>query len=124
MSTIATAQTALDRWLAALNSQGKSSSVQLACDREIEVHRYVPGVEAAAAIFKGHDMVEVWVRRTPESNHFELVEQSVKQLDDGWWEARYRVRADAWVNEGTWRFRTSDESRLVELHHRPDPLKE
>ena len=112
------------RWIAALNNQGKGGSVPIACDKRIEIHRYVPGSDAAAAIFSGHDMVEVWVRRTPATNQFELVDKSVKQIDDFWWEARYRVRADNWANQGTWRFRVGPEGTLVELHHRPDALLE
>lgn len=117
---------ALQAWVAALNAQGQDATTRAACEPTIEIHRYNPLQTTAANIYTGWDMVEAWVRRVPVTNKFELVDGTLRALTDrpGWFECKYRVRVDAWSNEGTWRFRLGDGGKLVEVHHHPEPLKD
>lgn len=121
-----TAARAIQRFVEALNTQAKNGTARAAFAPTANVYRYAADNHAvAAALFTNHDLHESWIRRTPETSQFTLLDGGLEDLGEGWWKARYEIRAPGdFVNHGTWRFKLADDERIAELHHQPDPLKD
>lgn len=129
-------ESAIRRWVDALNGRGDRARVEAAVHSEIRVARFGFGSRAGVLVQRIQGISEVadWLGLTPEAVQFEIegsvefeAEEPSGSVDpEGVTRdvatARYLIRANGFANGGTWRFRLADDDRLLWLEHRPDDL--
>lgn len=133
-------ESAIRRWVVALNERGARISVEAAVHPEVRVARFGFGENAGSLMqsIEGTSGVTEWFGISPKVVQFEIagpvefesVEPSRSSGPEGV-EAtgegsiasvRYRVSAPGFSNGGTWRFTLANDDLINWLEHHPDDL--
>lgn len=129
-------ESAIRRWVDALNGRGDRACVEAAVHPEIRVARFGFGKRAGHLVqrLQGTSEVTDWLGLTPVEVQFDIegsvefeAEEPAGSVDPSGVtkevaSVRYQIRTDGFANGGTWRFRLADDDRLLWLEHRPDDL--
>ena len=133
-------ESAIRRWVDALNERGARVFVEAAVHPEVRVERYGFGENLGSLmqVIEGTSGVTEWFGLTPKSIQFEIVgpvmfeslessrsagQEGPQGSDDGSISrVRYQVSTVGFANGGTWRFELADDDRIAWLEHRPDDL--
>lgn len=136
-------ESAIRRWVDALNERGPRALVEAAVHPEIRVERYGFGDHLGVLMqtIQGTTGVTEWFGISPVQVQFEVagpveLEQAespestpkgsptsgTENDAEGVAKVRYQVSAVGFTNGGTWRYRISEDGRIVWLAHHPDDL--
>lgn len=119
---------AVERWADALNRPKALEHMRAAVMPDARIEHY--GVwdrrGELVEVFEGHAEIEVWLSRTPGGIEFSVVSEAspVPGSPAGEFQARYQyeILGSGFTHGGMWRFRVSDDGRLVHLAHLPDAM--
>lgn len=133
-------ESAIRRWVDALNERGARARVEAAVHPEVRVARFGFGANTGRLMqdIRGVSGVVDWFGLSPKEVRFEIVdpvelESGVPSAssrpegevgEGGVARARYQVGSVGFSNGGTWRFGLSDDDLILWLEHRPDDLPE
>jgi hypothetical protein len=131
-------ETAIRRWVDALNEGGARVRVETAVHPEVRVARFGFGENAGVLMEEilGVEGVSAWFGLTPKELTFEIasevelesrVPSEISRAEEGAdgesiAQVRYRVFTEGFSNGGTWRFTLSDDDLITSLEHHPDDL--
>jgi|GEM_PF-2959880 len=133
-------ESAIRRWVVALNERGDCIRVEAAVHPEVRVARFGFGENARCLMqsIQGTSGVTEWFGTSPKEIQFEVagpvefeeVEPSRSSGPDGVEttdeasiaSVRYRVSAVGFSNGGTWRFTLANDDLINWLEHHPDDL--
>jgi hypothetical protein len=131
-------ESAIRRWVDALNERGARVRVEAAVHPEVRVARFGFGANAGQVMqdIRGVSGVTDWFGLSPKEVQFEIVDPveleagatsgSSRPEEEAGEESvarvRYRVSAVGFSNGGTWLFKLSDDDLIIWLEHHPDDL--
>lgn len=133
-------ESAIRRWVVALNERGARIRVEAAVHPEVRVARFGFGENAGRLMqsIQGTSGVTEWFGISPKQVQFDIAgpvefeavepsrssgQEGVEATDEASIaRVRYQVSAIGFSNGGTWRFTLADDDLINWLEHRPDDL--
>ena len=119
-------ETAIQRWIDALNVRGERTVLAAAFQADASVARKGFGSKTGqlVEVIEGLENVSEWMGLLPSGITFECV-GPVEVAADSEGEValvRYRLSVDDFVGGGSWRFRLGDDGLVGWLEHQPDRI--
>lgn len=129
-------ESAIRRWVNALDGRGDRVRVEAAVHPEVRVARFGFGASSGQLVqsIQGTSEVTDWVGLTPAAVQFDVVGSVGFEAEEPGESSgssgetnvvatvRYQVTTVGFAGGGTWRFRLADDDRILWLEHRPDDL--
>jgi hypothetical protein len=131
-------ESAIRRWVAALNGRADLARIEAAVHPEVRVARHGFGANVGKLMqtIQGTSGVAEWFGLTPAPVEFELAgpvefetaepgaPSDASAVSDGGEVAqvRYQVDTPGFRGGGTWQFRLADDDRIIYLEHWPDDI--